>query len=254
MVGSEDDGASLGNVLAAHPAQAKVEMKEGLQDGPSQPVDDRVSATPTNALVQRLGDVRPPDLHAWHTRARRARYSKTDDMAIDRTHTLRGALAGALAAGGWAAQMPADKRVFACDYDDVALLGKAVTRGPGWWPAGLALHLANGAAFGAVYANVVPRVPLPSWAVGPLAGMVENLASWPLATVSDRVHPARKELPVIGSSRRALAQATWRHLVFGVLLGEVERRLNAEPRSELPDYEQVASTNGHARLEHAISV
>ena len=55
-------------------------------------------------------------------------------MAIDRGKTIRGALAGALAAGVWAAQMPLDKRVFASDFDDVELLGKAFTR-RSWWPA-----------------------------------------------------------------------------------------------------------------------
>ena len=40
----------------------------------------------------------------------------------------------------WAAQQPIDKRVFDCDYDDVELLGKLVTRGDQWPLAGLALH------------------------------------------------------------------------------------------------------------------
>ena len=37
--------------------------------------------------------------------------------------------AGAVGAAVWAAQQPLDKRVFGCDYDDVELLGKPVTRG-----------------------------------------------------------------------------------------------------------------------------
>ena len=40
-------------------------------------------------------------------------------MAIDRARTLRGALAGAVAAGLWAAQQPLDKRAFGSQYDDV---------------------------------------------------------------------------------------------------------------------------------------
>ena len=51
-------------------------------------------------------------------------------MALDRTRTLRGALAGAAAAAVWAAQQPLDQRVFGVDYDDVELLGRFVTRGP----------------------------------------------------------------------------------------------------------------------------
>src|SRR3954449_5430991 len=98
-------------------------------------------------------------------------------MAATSAQTARGALAGAVAAGIWAAQQPLDKAVFRVDYDDVELLGKAVTRGPAWAPVGAAMHVANGALFGAVYANIAPRVPLPSWARGPLAGLIENFAT-----------------------------------------------------------------------------
>jgi hypothetical protein len=171
-------------------------------------------------------------------------------MAIDRGKTIRGALAGALAAGAWAALMPLDKRVLRSDFDDVELLGKAITR-QSWWPAaGLLAHLQNGALFGAVYANVAPRTPLPSWARGPAAGMAENFATWPLVALTDRLHPAREELPAAFANPRALAQSVWRHLLFGVLLGELERRLNADDRVDPPDYSHLISTNGHARPEH----
>src|SRR3954465_12202102 len=152
-----------------------------------------------------------------------------DEMAFDRTQTLRGALAGAVAAGVWAAQQPLDKRVFGTSYAATELLGKLVTRGRGWTAVGAALHVANGAAFGALYANVAPRLPLPSWARGPVAALAEHAASWPLTILSDRFHPARKALPALSADPRAFAQATWRHLLFGLVLGELERRLNAPP-------------------------
>jgi hypothetical protein len=175
-------------------------------------------------------------------------------MAIDRARTARGAVAGAVAAGVWALQQPLDQRVFGVRYDDTELLGKLVTRGR-WWPAvGLAMHLANGAVFGAVYANAARRVPLPSWARGPAAGLGEHVTSWPLVLVTDRLHPARDEMPTLGTDPRAFAQATWRHLLFGTVLGELERRLNDEPDEELPSYEHVVSTNGHGNIEHAITV
>lgn len=175
-------------------------------------------------------------------------------MAIDRAKTVRGALAGTVAAGVWAAQQPLDKRVFGVAYDDTELLGKLVTRGAAWPVAGVAMHLANGAAFGALYANGVQRVPLPSWSRGPLAGLAEHLATWPLTTLSDHVHPARRELPSLARDVRAFAQATWRHLLFGVVLGELERRLNAPADPEIPSYEHVVSSNGHGNLEHAGAV
>ena len=174
-------------------------------------------------------------------------------MPLDQAITARGAVAGAIAAGVWAAQQPLDKRVFAVDYDDTELLGKTVTKGPAWPFVGLAMHLANGAVFGAIYANVARRLPLPSWARGPAAGMAEHLTTWPSMVAVDRFHPARKDLPTLATNPRAFAQATWRHLLFGVVLGELERRLNPDDESELADYEHVVSSNGHGSFEAAVS-
>jgi hypothetical protein len=172
-------------------------------------------------------------------------------MVIDRAKTVRGAVAGAVAAGVWLAQQPLDKPVFGVDYDDSELLGKAITRGWAWPVVGAAMHLGNGALLGAAYANVAPRLPLPSWSRGPLVALVEHMATWPLTIAVDRVHPAREDLPRLAASGRAFAQATWRHLLFGVILGELERRLNAAPEREVTAYEHIASSNGHGRLEHA---
>lgn len=172
-------------------------------------------------------------------------------MVIDRAKTVRGAVAGAVAAGVWAAQQPLDKPVFGCPYDDTELLGKAITRGAAWPLVGIVMHLGNGALLGAAYANVAPRLPLPSWSRGPIVALTEHLASWPLTLTVDRVHPARDELPKLAGSWRAFAQATWRHLLFGVVMGELERRLNAPPDDEIPSYEHIVSSNGHGRLEHA---
>ena len=174
-------------------------------------------------------------------------------MPVDRAQTVRGALAGAIAAGVWAAQQPLDKRVFGVDYDDVEILGKLVTRGPAWRPVGLAMHLANGALFGAVYAAVAPRLPLPSWARGPAAALAEHAATWPSMAVVGQVHPAAGDFPPLFANPRAIAQATWRHALFGVVLGELERRLNAPADPDVPSYEHVASTNGHGDLEAALS-
>ncbi len=154
-------------------------------------------------------------------------------MALDPRRMLRGALAGGIAAGVWALQQPLDKRLLRSEYDDVELLGRAVlpradrTR---WYPAGLLMHLQNGALFGAVYAGVLaPRLQVPPAARGPLVAQVENFALWPLGRLSDRFHPARRDLPQLTGNRRALAQATWRHLLFGVVMGELERQLNPAP-------------------------
>jgi hypothetical protein len=166
--------------------------------------------------------------------------------------SARGALAGMVATAVWSAQTPLDVRIFGVSYRDEELLGKAVTRGPAWPAVGAALHLLNGAAFGAAYASFAPRLPLPPWARGPALGLAEHVATWPLAIVIDNVHPARDELPPLGGNPRAFAQSAWRHLLFGVVLGELERRLNARPDEPPPSVEDVASSNGHGNIEHAV--
>jgi hypothetical protein len=86
--------------------------------------------------------------------------------------------------------------VFRCEYSDITLLGKAVTRGPWWRPLGFAIHAANGAVFGLAYDRL---------------------------RRSSRADPRSLAVPPLLSSPRAFAQATWRHLVFGVLLGRLTR-------------------------------
>jgi len=161
-------------------------------------------------------------------------------MALEPRRMLRGALAGGIAAGVWALQQPLDKRALRCDYDDVELLGRSVLPRAArarWYPVGLLLHVQNGAMFGAVHAGVLGpalvRSGLPRALGAPLVAQVENFGLWPLGRVSDRFHPARDELPRLTGNRSALAQATWRHMLFGVVLGELERRLNRDA-AELP--------------------
>jgi hypothetical protein len=166
------------------------------------------------------------------------------------TRSLRGALAGGAAAAVWAAQQPLDRRVFGSDYDDTELLGRWVAPSGPWQTPGVALHLVNGAVFGAVYANVAPSLPVPPVLRGPLAGLAEHLATWPGVAVVDRVHPARSKLPQLWGSGRAFAQAAWRHVLFGFVLGELERRLNPPEEIVAPVDDEVVSTNGHGSVEH----
>lgn len=169
-------------------------------------------------------------------------------------------MCGALAAVVWALEQPLDKLVFRSRYDDVELLGRFLTRGDNWYPAGLAFHIQNGAVFGALYANLAPLIPVPGavrGAAGPLRGaavaVAEQLALWPLVDLSDRFHPARGQLPTLAGSRRAFAQGVWRHLLFGLVLGELERRLNAEPQTSPVQPDLGFSSDGHGSFEPASS-
>jgi hypothetical protein len=175
-------------------------------------------------------------------------------MAVDRTRTLRGALAGAAAAAVWAAQQPLDQRVFGFAYDDAELLGRLVTDSNAAYPVGLALHLLNGAAFGAVYAHAGRALPVPAPLRGPLVGLAEHLATWPGTAALTRVHPAAGKLPPLWGSGRAFAQATWRHLLFGAVLGELERRLNPPESEPRPIDPAAVASNGHGSAEHLVSI
>jgi hypothetical protein len=178
----------------------------------------------------------------------------TSPARFDLLRTWRGAVSGAVAAAVWGVQQPLDKRLFASRYDDVELLGSAVTSGR-WYPVGFAIHIGNGAAFGAVYANVQSSLPLPPALRGPAVALFEHVALWPLGRVSDRVHPARERLPRLTGNRAAFLQSTWRHLLFGLVLGELERRLNGGPeRDPEPPLPADYSSNGHGSFEYAVHV
>jgi hypothetical protein len=133
----------------------------------------------------------------------------------------RAAASGAAAATIWALQEPLDQRVFRCDYSDVAVLGKALTRGRRWRVIGLAAHAANGAVFGLAFHEVRRRVALPSRQLALGMALAEHVALFPLSWFVDRHHPARgsQGVPPLLTNPRAFAQATWRHLLFGAVLG-----------------------------------
>jgi hypothetical protein len=84
----------------------------------------------------------------------------------------------------------------------------------------VALHAATGVVFGLAFHELrrARRAPTRPLALG--AALVEHLALFPLGALVDRYHPARGEAglaPLL--SKRAFVQATWRHTVFGLVLG-----------------------------------
>jgi hypothetical protein len=174
-------------------------------------------------------------------------------MAPDPTRIAHGALAGSAAAILWAAQEPLDQRVFGVPYSDPGLLGSFVASGAAGWAAGHALHLANGTLFGMGYALVARRLPGPPWARGALAGMAEHLATWPATRWLHRLHPRPSEIPHLWGSPAAFAQATWRHLLFGVALGVAEARLDGRGPGRGPEPSGLAvEGNGRGSAEHLL--
>jgi hypothetical protein len=119
---------------------------------------------------------------------------------------LRAAAAGALAATIWGLQEPLDRHVFGVDYSDVELLGR------GRRSVGFVVHAANGALFGLGFDAIRRRVRVDQRRLALGLALAEHTALWPLIVVVDRK---------LVTSPRAFAQATYRHALFGVLLGRL---------------------------------
>ena len=165
--------------------------------------------------------------------------------------SINGGLAGGIAAALWAAQQPLDKRAFGSRYDDVELLGKALVKGDDWPAAGLVLHVANGVAFGAAYAQLRRFLPGPAIAQGTGMAVAEHFALWPLAALVERYHPRRRELMRLKGNRTAFWQSFYRHLLFGLAMSAIEAKLNADPVEDEPAPVPVSS-NGHGDIKLAV--
>ena len=119
---------------------------------------------------------------------------------------VRAAAAGSLAAVVWGLQEPLDQRVFGCDYSDVLFLGR------GRRSLGFAAHMANGALFGMAFDEVRRRVDVDQRRLALMLALGEHLALWPFIGLVDRK---------LVTSPRAFAQATYRHAIFGLVLGRL---------------------------------
>jgi hypothetical protein len=131
-------------------------------------------------------------------------------------------VAGVVGTLVWSALEPLDRRVFRHDYSDVAVLGKAFTRGRGWLPLGVALHAVNGAVFGLVYYELAERVRRDRRRLALELALAEHLALFSTGALVDRYHPARGEPGVEKLfSVPAFCQAVVRHALFGKILGRL---------------------------------
>jgi hypothetical protein len=134
---------------------------------------------------------------------------------------LQAAAAGAGAAAAWGLVEPLDRRLFRFPYSDIALLGKLVTRTGSWQRVGWVMHLANGAVAGLVFWALYEWIGGNLFWLAVAFGVVEHVLTYPLTLLTDRYHPARGTagVPPMARSGRGFAQATFRHVLFGVVLG-----------------------------------
>ena len=124
------------------------------------------------------------------------------------------------AAATWVAAEPAARRLFRTPYSDLRLLGAPLSRRH-WRAAGMALHLANGAAAGVLF----HRLGLRGWKAGIAAAQLENAALWPGMALVDRLHPDRRSgaWPPLLLNTRVFGQEVAVHALFGAVLGRLVR-------------------------------
>jgi hypothetical protein len=135
---------------------------------------------------------------------------------------IHAAAAGAVAAAAWIAAEPRIKRAVGGRHRELRLISGLISPARGGTGLGLAVHLANGAAFGVAFGRLgghgVRRAVL--------AAQAENALLWPGMAIADRVHPDVRSgaWPKLLTDPGTIAQEIGGHLVFGVTLGVLLRR------------------------------
>ena len=135
---------------------------------------------------------------------------------------VHAAIAGATAAAVWIAAEPITRRLAGGTHRELRLISGLLAGKRGGNALGLAVHLANGAAFGVAFSR------LGGYGIGRavLAAQAENAILWPGMAVADRVHPDARSgtWPSLLTDRGTIVQEIGGHLVFGVVLGVLAPR------------------------------
>ena len=227
MVGAEDHRPGLRDVLAADPREAEVEVEEGLQDRAHQPVDERVDALVAGARVQRgvcrcVAASRPAYPGAERVVTVPEHVARRTDPARRprRCHGRRGV-------GRAAAARPARLRRPLRRRGAARPLGRAA-------PTRLAAGRRRAAPRQrrAVRRRLRQRRAVAAGPAGAArAARRASPSTWRpgrgTAALAARAPGRRATCPQLWGSGRAFAQATWRHLLFGAVLGRA--RAPAEP-------------------------
>lgn len=96
-----------------------------------------------------------------------------------------------------------------------------------WKEVGLTVHIVNGMAIGALIPLAARHFGISVLRSSLTIITAEHLATFPLTFFTDRYHPAREDGDVgpVFNNPNAFAQATYRHLLFGVIAGLLGRRI-----------------------------
>jgi hypothetical protein len=134
---------------------------------------------------------------------------------------LHAALAGAAAAAAWVATEPVTRRLAGGTHRELRLISGTLAGERGGDSLGWAVHLANGAAFGAAFRRLGGHGLVRAVA----AAQAENMVLWPGMAIVDRIHPDVRSgaWPKLFTDPGTIAQEIAGHVVFGVVLGALVR-------------------------------
>lgn len=136
-------------------------------------------------------------------------------------------LAGGVASGGYLCAQALDRRLTGNEYDDLLLWGGLLSSVPRRQRAlGLGVHLTLGMSLAAVYSILLPSLPtMPGPIRGFLFAQLENSLAYPGVPLINRIHPEVRSgrLPRLTTIGYWAAE-TWRHAVYGLLLGALLRK------------------------------
>jgi hypothetical protein len=135
---------------------------------------------------------------------------------------LHAAVAGAAAAAVWIAAEPAIRRAVGGTHRELRLVSGLIAPKRGGNRLGLAVHLANGAAFGVAFRRLGGH----GVRQAVVAAQAENAVLWPTMVIADRLHPDVRSgaWPRLASDRGTILQEIGGHAVFGAVLGVLVRR------------------------------
>ena len=236
MVGGQDHARRRGMCSRPEPAAAgRAAGAAAARNAAGGPVDERVDAARGACARGGCEQAASPPSRSVHRQRTHLRRASLRCRRWSSQRSVNGALAGAVGRrrlGGPAAARQAGLR---SGYDDVELLGKLVTRGDAWPAAGLGAPPGErGGLRGRLRAGCGRSCPGPAGGAGADRGADRALrpcgrwpAGGPLPPRPQGAHAADRQ-------PRALAQATWRHVLFGAGAGRARAAPERTEASEPP--------------------
>ena len=233
VVGRRRSPGPLRDVLAPDARQPEVEVEERLEHRPRRASRRSGSRPRSRARAWHAGDAPwPLAIRSLQRRTQpgAARYSAARWPST--AHARCAARSPGASPPRWLAQQPLDKRVFGSRLRRRRAARPRSSRAAARPAVGaLPARRRTARCSAPLYANVAPQP------AGRRAAARAARRRWPSTSGRGRRSALVDAARSLRRRGRAFAQAAWRHLLFGLVLGELERRLNP-PAAELEPVER----------------